>query len=743
MKITMKFLLASCTAAVTIICMLSVLHPSAYAGRDKRGIGVKKIEELSHNSGYLGNYKALIIGIDTYPDASIPNLKTATNDATTIAKVLSDKYGFTTNVLLNKKATRANIYKAMRDLASSTGEEDSVLIYYAGHGDLDRQYNDGWWIPADAKGGDPLTYLENSQVQKAMRAMHARHVLLISDSCYSGTLFGRAARSVPPVIDERYYLSLYNEKSRWGMTSGNKEPVEDSGTNNHSIFAYQLIKALELNQKDYISTQDLYTRIAPVVANNSEQTPLCRPIRNTGDQGGEFVFIRLAGGNPDQISDAGTGYNEKPKQGSLKVTSTPGGATLTIDGTNVGKTPIQLGNLPVGEVQLSIVKQGYNAKSRRAAIKSGRRRVIHFDLDAAKSSGWLSVDTVPASAKVRILNIIPGYRRGMELAAGRYHLEVTASGYLAEKQWVELVAGDDITVDFSLQVDDSGEFTDSTTGMEFVAIPGGCFQMGQTEAEKDYLIKMIGKEKYLKYYNDEFPLHTVCVDSFSMARHEVTVGQWRKFIQVTGDRTEAEKDVKKKGCYGLKDGSWGWQDGYYWDNPGFSQSSNQPVACVSHNDVNRFIQWLNRNSTRTYRLPTEAEWEYAARGGTSTIRFWGDDETKACGHANVADKGKGWSNYFPCDDGYEFSSPVGNYRPNRYGLFDMLGNVWEWSGDWYDSSYYSKSPKQNPKGPSSGSYRVGRGGGWDVSPASVRAAYRGRGGPWKRDVVMGFRLVGF
>ncbi len=123
-----------------------------------------------------------------------------------------------------------------------------------------------------------------------MRNMNARHVLLISDSCYSGTLFGHS-RAIPQAIDNKYYLNLYNEKSRWGMTSGNKTPVSDVGSGGHSVFAYQLLKELRKNEKPYISIQELCTRIAPIVSNNSEQTPLCRPIRNTGDQGGEFVFV--------------------------------------------------------------------------------------------------------------------------------------------------------------------------------------------------------------------------------------------------------------------------------------------------------------------------------------------------------------------------------------------------------------------------------------------------------------------
>ena len=261
---------------------------------DAASRGISVISDLNHQSGKLGAYKALIIGINDYKDPDIPDLETAVNDANAMANLLSERYGFEVKLLLDRKATREAIYRALRSLTSSTEADDSVLIYYAGHGDLDRLTNDGWWIPADAKGGDPVTYLNNFLIQTYMRSMKARHVLLISDSCYSGTLFGQT-RAMPQVIDHKYYLNLYNEKSRWGMTSGNKTPVSDQGTGGHSVFAYQLFKSLRENEKPYISTQELYTRIAPIISNNSEQTPLCRPIRNTGDQGGEFVFVASSG----------------------------------------------------------------------------------------------------------------------------------------------------------------------------------------------------------------------------------------------------------------------------------------------------------------------------------------------------------------------------------------------------------------------------------------------------------------
>jgi len=176
-------------ALLFIFLLISIFLLSEIPVDASRGISV--ISDLSHRSGKLGVYRALIIGINDYKDPKIPDLETAINDAKAMAELLRERYGFQVKLLLNQKATKEAIYRALRNLASSSKPDDSVLIYYAGHGDLDKTYDDGWWIPADAKGGNSVTYLDNGQVQKSMRSMKARHVLLVSDSCYSGTLFGK------------------------------------------------------------------------------------------------------------------------------------------------------------------------------------------------------------------------------------------------------------------------------------------------------------------------------------------------------------------------------------------------------------------------------------------------------------------------------------------------------------------------------------------------------------------------
>ena len=388
----------------------------------EKPIEVKSIDDLSHKSGKLGEYKALIIGINDYKGPKIPDLKTPINDATSIAKVLKEKYEFKVKLLLDREATKEAIYKELRSLAVSTKPNDSVLIYFAGHGDLDRTYDGGWWIPADAIGGNPVTYLDNLQVQKAMRSMKARHVLLISDSCYSGTLFGES-RSLPPVIDDKYYLSLYNEKSRWGMTSGNKTPVSDQGTDGHSVFAYQLIKELGESDKPFLSTQELYARIAPVISNNSEQTPLCRPILNAGDQGGEFVFV--------------ASLEKKPPP------TIPWTQKDSIDKEILFWKSIQDSEDPaLFEAYVQAFPNGVFvpiAKRKIEGLKQ-EKRIASIPPEPGKSRLFVKVE--PTDARVRILNISPKFYQGMELVPGSYNVETSKQGYITQEKWVDLGAGE-------------------------------------------------------------------------------------------------------------------------------------------------------------------------------------------------------------------------------------------------------------------------------------------------------------
>jgi len=258
-------------------------------------------------------------------------------------------------------------------------------------------------------------------------------------------------------------------------------------------------------------------------------------------------------------------------------------------------------------------------------------------------------------------------------------------------------------------------------GMVF--IKGGCYHMGDSFGDGN---------------GDETPVHEVCVDDYYLGEHEVTVGEFREFVNETSYRTDSENI---DGCYYWTGFEWKKDRKKYWDDPGFPQTDKNPVTCVSWNDTNEFMKWRKRKTNFDYRLPTEAEWEYAAREGGRMVRFSTGKNTIGPNDANFDASSKFEKPYSRSGVSKDNPVAVKSYPPNSLGLYDMSGNLWEWVSDWYDNDYYSNSPKNNPKGPSSGSIRVGRGGSWDNEPWYVRTTYRGGFDPscWK--LHMGFRLA--
>ena len=251
-----------------------------------------------------------------------------------------------------------------------------------------------------------------------------------------------------------------------------------------------------------------------------------------------------------------------------------------------------------------------------------------------------------------------------------------------------------------------------------IVVAAGEFSMGSSDAEQ-------GRE------SDEGPVHRVSLPrNFALGKTEITVGEFRKFVGETGYGTDAQRNVGAKGCYAWDMSTWDWREGRYWDSPGFAQSESHPVTCVSWGDAKAYLEWLSRKAGRSYSLPSEAEWEYAARGGTTTARYWGDNPNEACRYANVADKTAGpggvtWiTAHHDCLDGSFFSAVAGSHSPNGFGLHDMLGNVWEWTEDCYNGNYEG-APSDGSAWRSGACTRgVVRGGSWNTSPRYARSARR-------------------
>ncbi|MDO4559231.1 MAG: formylglycine-generating enzyme family protein [Planctomycetia bacterium] len=291
----------------------------------------------------------------------------------------------------------------------------------------------------------------------------------------------------------------------------------------------------------------------------------------------------------------------------------------------------------------------------------------------------------------------------------------------------------------------------NANGQEFRLIPAGSFMMGNLMTPEEIHEKYPGGE--IEWYRDA-PSHKVTISKpFYMSKYETTVADFRKFVEATGYKTDAEQKGNARG-FDYEANQFTDIDGLNWKNPGFEQSSVHPVVCVSWNDAQAYLDWMNEKAEFDselgfkpfYRLPTEAEWEYACRAGSRTEFFWGNEPKDGKGYLNAADEsgapnGNKWSYSFPFNDGYVTTAPVGSFKPNAWGLYDMHGNVWEWCLDWYDKDYYEESPSVDPLNTTSSSGRVSRSGGWNSYAGYCRSALRYFSDPSSRYSHLGFRFL--
>jgi formylglycine-generating enzyme required for sulfatase activity len=290
----------------------------------------------------------------------------------------------------------------------------------------------------------------------------------------------------------------------------------------------------------------------------------------------------------------------------------------------------------------------------------------------SKLAGTLFLDNVEQGA------MSAGISRLDDVETGEHVLEMHYTDEQSEKVTVMVIKDAVISASFVHML------KPMALEIELVLVKSGCFQMG---------------DNFTDGYAEEKPVHEICVDGFYIGRYEVSQGQWKAIMS---------------------------------ENPSYNKNcgDNCPVENVSWNDIQGFIRRLNQQTGLTFRLPTEAEWEYAARSG-------GKNE-KWAGSSNASELGEyAWYK----DNSNEQTHPVGQKKPNNLGIYDMSGNVWEWVSDWYDEKYYQKSPHDNPQGSPNGKRRVVRGGSWFYNDWFNRCTLRARYSPGDRYDLVGFRVA--
>ena len=372
-------------------------------------------------------------------------------------------------------------------------------------------------------------------------------------------------------------------------------------------------------------------------------------------------------------------------RGALLVTASPGDAWVEVEGTRLAdSTPVRLEELPAGPLQVRLGAPEHHPLALEVEIPKDGLARLEPTLERIPY-GSLTLEVDPSDASVTMLGTESSYRRGMRLPKGPYRILVRRNGYRETRRTID-VSGDlrvRIVLERLRRAGDSREFD----GMEFVWVPAGQFRMGSTSREAS---------------DDERPVTRVRISrGFWLGKHEVTQAEWQAVM--------ASNPSAFSGCWRC------------------------PVEQVSWNDAQAFIERLNGRAGRErYRLPTEAEWEYAARAGMTTDTYAGD-LTNPGGNDPVVNR-IAWYD----ENSDDRTHPVGRKAPNAFGLYDMLGNVWEWAGDWYGG--YPGGIVTDPVGPQSGSSRVLRGGSWRLSARSCRSALRSRDPPGLR---LRFGEVGF
>jgi formylglycine-generating enzyme required for sulfatase activity len=658
-------------------------------------------------------FKALVIGINEYSDKKIKSFSGSGNDAQKIAKTLSENYGFQVKTLINEKATKNEIVSSLSQLAELP-QDSSVAIVFLGAGEKDQLYDYTYWIPQDAKSGDVLTYIDHKQVEKQIKKIRSRHLFLISSASYpAGGISG------PGQIEQEMSKRLEGQ-SRWILLSGKNTDVPDPSDQSSGAFGKAVLSSLKKNQAPVLSAHDFIKGVQSSITAKSGIKPLSGTFDSGQSAGGEFLFAKpeaqaaiINGESKAAIAGDGTG-----KDAILNISSSIQGADIYLNGIPWGKTPLKDKKVIAGTYSVKVSKDGYEPAQSEVTIAAGETKEVPLDLVPLKPiEGTLKIMAVPSESIISFTDDKIKYKPGMPLAPGKYQVVISAFGYDEQKLDINVASGVKLEKTVTLN---EASLIQNSLGMKFVKILPGSFEMGSS---KDVLNR--GADE---------TIHTVKISKkFYMQATEVTVGQWSEFIKATSYKSDSE--TSGNGPWIWIGHKWEQDPAYSWKKPGFQQTDLSPVVCVSWNDANKFIAWLNSKKEGIYRLPTEAEWEYAARAGTKDNFFTG--QCLSPKQANF-DATSLWGKC-PTGNATKMTVKTSSFPANQWGLYDMHGNVLEWCRDWHGD--YKTGENTDPTGAKTGTQRVARGGAWDSYVYQCRSAKRFSFAPEESYNNLGFRLV--
>ena len=608
-----------------------------------------------------GDNWALLIGIDGYKEWK--SLRYPVSDVNAFKKIILQRYCFDPRHVVercNEEATKRGINESMERLLDKLGKDDSLLIYYSGHGYKNPRTGVGYWIPHDAARDHwaRTNWINNGDIRGVIASAKCRHVLLISDSCFSGDILD-TSKGRGRDTGSRYYLNAWKRESRQALTAGASEEVPDK-----SWFAYHLRRFLEDNRQPYLDPEDIHAYVKRGVRHT---VPLLGFFRDAGhvSGGGYLFFLRRAKGPGPVIA---------PRVGALEVSCKVEGAAVFVDDEPIGAVQggvLRKADVAVGKRRVAVRMEGYREWASEVEVRQGQTASLKAKLDKAPDAAKLTLRSEPSGAEIFFSSMDKSYGRTpatFTAKPGTYHVILR---FADGRTWRDRVTiegpGDDKEVVGVLPKQEAAgplgkTWTNPKDGSEMVLVPAGTFKMG-----------------------DGSEAHDVHVDAFYIGKYEVTNRHFKKFVDANPQWAKGKIDKK-------------YHDGDYlkhWNGDSYpSDKPDHPVVYVSWFAAKAYCEWAGG------RLPTEAEWEKACRAGSNTKYCFGDDESKLGDYAWYG-KNSGRTTH-----------PVGNKKPNQWGIHDMHGNVWEWCSSMYKPyPYKADDGREEMNDP--GSSRVLRGGGWN------------------------------
>ena len=686
-------------------------------------------------AGTLGPCHYLGIGIDGYEKWG--RLQTAVAGARALGDLLQAEFGFAPEncrLLCDAEATRDRIVGTLRRLARQLPADASLLIYFAGHGHLDDLTKKGFWVPVeglppageDDDQRDAATWIANTDLKDLLENFPARHVLLISDSCYAGDLL--KTREAPAAATGDYVRAALARTSRQVLTSGGLHPVADNGFDGHSVFTYFLLKALREERGAWLLPDELHRRVRDGVMANARQQPLCGTLPGTrAELGGEFVLLRH-----DWERQAATAAE-------ARAASAQGEAAALAGAAAAAETRLQqlLTAEATAQREDAVAALARKAEAERqekeaaASATAHRERMAGLAVQIREIEGRLGRSETAVNDGAGVLEQLTALLDEQERLAGeRQRLEAEAVAERQRREEQERKEAAQRERERQAREAEMARLAEAERART-VAERKATFEKGYAayqriaqstlpaEAKRSAwldLCRRVGlmdqpKPVELAWTGDQVSVvRSVCFADHSKSRPFVN-SLGLKFVPVvtsldgkesvlfsvwaTRVRDYAAYSAAKAGV----DGSW--------NNPGFAQGDTHPVVKVSWEEAQGFCTWLTTKERgdgrigpkQTYRLPTDAVWSGAVgigaeeeRAGKNRSPQEKDGKIGAGSHPYAYPWGKDWpppkgaGNYGPSlkVDKYEGTSPVGSFAANPQGLYDLGGNVWEWVEDYFD-----------------------------------------------------------